>query len=204
MKEFFTQCMKDLYALTGIEQVRWMQQDMTNGKRDFDLCVEAMCQVSKQFPYIKEPDQQAIIRRMMIEDRKYDKLNSRTVWGWLDLHKDAHYRSQTHFQESTTEVPTYAEYLEVCNLNGIEPLPETEYDKPVDSERIGYMNQKINEAAESLAAPRSSLAKELKSKMETIECKHLTETGLDAYHEFDPGVLTCMTCGHKKAAKDVN
>lgn len=101
MKDFFTQCMKDLFALTGIEQVKWMQNDMVNGKREFDLCVEGMIQVSKQFDYISEEDQQTVIRRMMVEDKNYKGLNSRTVWGWLDLHKDTYYRGQTHFEETT-------------------------------------------------------------------------------------------------------
>lgn len=100
MKDFFTQCMKDLFAITGIEQVKWMQNDLVNGKRDFDLCVESMVQVSAKFEYISEEDQQVIIRRMMVEDKQYKGLNSRTVWGWLDMHKDTYYRGQTHFEET--------------------------------------------------------------------------------------------------------
>lgn len=138
MKDFFTQCMKDLYALTGIEQVRWMQNDLVNGKRDFDICVEAMVQVCKQFPYIEEGDQMTIVKRMMVEDKNYKSLNSRTVWGWLDMHKDAHYRGQTHYQETEVHevappevADKYAAML-LANISKIgAPKPLTEIHDPL-------------------------------------------------------------------------
>lgn len=114
MKSFFTECMKDLFALTGIEQVRWMQADLLNGKRDFELCVDSMVQVSLKFDYISLADQKQIIRRMMVEDKQYKGLNSRTIWGWLDLHKDVHYRGQTHFQETESANAVYPSEAEVA------------------------------------------------------------------------------------------
>lgn len=133
MKDFFTSCMKDLYALTGIEQVRWMQNDLANGKRDFELCVDGMVETSKKFDYIPPTEQQKIIRKMMVEDREYKALNSRTVWGWLNMHKDVYYRGQTHAQAEVQI--TYAEYLERCKRFNMTPLPESEWDKPVSEEK---------------------------------------------------------------------
>jgi hypothetical protein len=91
MKEFYTQCLKDLYALTGIEQVRWMQNDLKDGKRNFELCVAGMVEQSKAFPYIPIEAQQKIILKMIIEDKDYQMLNSRTVFRWLNLHRDAYF-----------------------------------------------------------------------------------------------------------------
>lgn len=97
MKDFFTQCMKDLNALTGIEQVIWMQRNTeidkrtgeAKGKLEFQLCVAGMIEVSKEFTYIPEVAQQNIIRRMMIQDKDYTSLNSRTIYKWLNMHKDS-------------------------------------------------------------------------------------------------------------------
>jgi hypothetical protein len=83
--------MLDLYAITGIEQVRWMQNDLKDGKRNFDLCIDAMVRVSAQFPYIKDEDQKAIITRMMMEDKKYESLNARTIYAWLEMNKGSYF-----------------------------------------------------------------------------------------------------------------
>lgn len=100
MKAFFTESLYNLFALTGIEQVKWMLSDAKRGEKDFDLCVEAMVNVSRRFDYISDEDQQKIISKMMLEDRDYKGLNARVIWKWLDLHKDVYYRGQTHHVES--------------------------------------------------------------------------------------------------------
>lgn len=91
MKEFFIQCMKDLYSLTGIEQVRWMQNDLKDGKRNFELCVEGMVVKAKEFSYIPEADQKRIILEMMTKDTDYESLNSRTIHKWLSMFKDKYF-----------------------------------------------------------------------------------------------------------------
>ncbi len=100
MKEFYTQCLKDLYALTGIEQVLWMQRDLKDGKRNFDLCVAGMVEQSKTFAYIPEEAQQKIILKMMVEDKDYSMLNSRTVYKWLNMFKDAYFTKNAAPQET--------------------------------------------------------------------------------------------------------
>jgi len=100
MKDFFTQCLKDLYALTGIEQVLWMQKDLKDGKRNFDLCVAGMVEQSKAFSYISEEQQQKIILKMMIEDKDYEMLNSRTVYKWLNMFKDSYFIQANAPQET--------------------------------------------------------------------------------------------------------
>lgn len=150
MKDFYTQCLKDLYALTGIEQVRWMLNDLKDGERNFDLCVSGMVQTSKQFPYISEDEQKKIIQRMMVEDQQYTALNSRTVSKWLSQFKDVYWTDQTHFVESPKI--TYGEYLNRCLKDGLEPLSESEWDKPVSDEKMNEFRAKLAEMFEAKEA----------------------------------------------------
>lgn len=192
MKDFFIQAMKDLYALTGIEQVRWMQADLTNGKRDFDTCVNAMVATSKQFPYIKEDDQKKIISRMMIEDKTYKGLNSRQIWIWLDMNKDAYYRGQTHFKEESKL--TYPEYLKVCLRDNLTPLSEQEFDKPISSERVAeYMSdlaanmgvEKAPEREDGIKDPLVALMKDQMASGIRPEEKKLRAQYVQENYEID-------------------
>jgi len=112
MKEFYIQCLKDLYALTGIKQVQWMLMDttrvdpndkdsQTNGERNFDLCVAGMIEQSKSFSYIPEEAQQKIILKMMVEDKDYEMMNSRTVYKWLNMFRDSYFTQHN----TPTETP---------------------------------------------------------------------------------------------------
>jgi hypothetical protein len=179
MKDFFTQCMKDLYALTGIEQVRWMQNDMVSGKRDFDLCVDAMVETCKQFPYIPEVNQKEIIRKMMVSDKDYKSLNSRTIYAWLSLHKDVHYRGQTHYQEPEAG----------------EIAPPEVAEKYIQQFKDNLM--KIG-TTEGKAGIKDGQIQRMKDQLEPLQCKHpFMFNGL------------CLDCGEgltddeKANAKDV-
>lgn len=198
MNEFFTQCMKDLYALTGIEQVRWMQNDLKDGKRNFDLCVEGMAQVSKQFAYIPEDEQKKIVRRMMVEDKDYTGLNSRVVYKWLALFKDVYWSDQTHYQEGRKL--TYGEYLNRCLKDNIPPLAETEWDKPVSNDQFQkfldelngkIMNKPVREGG--ILDPHVELLKEQLTVTQTPEQKKLRAEYLQANYNPDGTRKECWT-----------
>lgn len=175
MKDFFTQCMEDLFALTGIEQVRWMQSDMKNGKHDFELCVSAMVEVSKKFSYISEADQQTVIRKMMVEDKQYKGLNSRTIWGWLDLHKDVYYRGQTHFDEpevNEADLPSkekVAEYVKQWQeaMTNIGQPDKVNGIKKLREEMGTFINGK--DAASYLANKKTFIVNEIEIRADTQE-----------------------------------
>jgi len=94
MKEFFIQCMKDLEPLTGIRQLFFMQSDIEDGQRKFDVLIKGMVSKAAEFDYIPEAVQKAIIKKMMVKDQEYDQLNSRVIDKWLNLHKDQYFTSK--------------------------------------------------------------------------------------------------------------
>ena len=124
MREFFKDCLRDLKNLTGLDQLHWMEQRCET-QEDFDKEKEVlyggMLHVSEKFGYIQDIDQQKYIKRMMIEDQEYQELNARTIWKWLDLHKDKHItHSQFTEQELSQEIvsPEKAdEYLRIILEN---------------------------------------------------------------------------------------
>lgn len=97
MREFFKDCIKSLDTITGIKTYTYLQinagksaEAKKEADKEIDLWLSSLCRVSQKFDYIPEEAQQKYILRMMEEDQKYTEFNSRTVWGWLDLHKDKH------------------------------------------------------------------------------------------------------------------
>lgn len=111
MKEFFTQCLKDLEPLTGIRQLFFLESDLDDGKRKKDVLIDGMVAVCAQFPYIPEQAQQKWIRKMMVEDQNYEALSPRTILKWLTLLSNS-YRTQGQSQDSRpTDSLTYYQSL---------------------------------------------------------------------------------------------
>jgi hypothetical protein len=96
-KAFLKGCLEDLEPLTGLRQLYFLQVD-EDGKRKVDVLISGMLEACKKFDYIPLEAQQKIIRRMMVEDQKYDSLNSRTVFKWLTMAATA-YRTHSQFSE---------------------------------------------------------------------------------------------------------
>jgi len=44
-----------------------------------------------EFPYIPDMDKCTIIQKMIIQDQDFTALNSRSVWKWLNMHKDIYW-----------------------------------------------------------------------------------------------------------------
>lgn len=97
MKEFFETCLKNLFAVTGIQQFVYMELKAAKSKeaememkRELALLINSMILVSDKFNYIPLESQKKYIIKMMVEDQNYEGLNSRVIWKWLDLHRTAH------------------------------------------------------------------------------------------------------------------
>lgn len=133
MKEFFTQCLKDLEEISGIRQLFWLQSDLEDGERRKNVLINGMVAAAATFTYITDQEKQRIIRRMMVEDQTYEALNSRVINKWLSGAKDAHVL-RAHSEPDPA--PAYTEYLKICEENGMAPLPEDQYDKPLTHERM--------------------------------------------------------------------
>jgi len=87
MKDFLIQCLKDLESLTGLRQLYYLQSDLEDGERKKNVLIEGMLVVCREFSYIPEAAQRAIISSQMIQDQDYDALNSRIIWKWLNAFK---------------------------------------------------------------------------------------------------------------------
>lgn len=87
MKDFFTQCLKDLESLKGIRQLYYLQSDIEDGKRKLDVLINGMVATCKEFDYIPEAAQKTIIASQMRQDQDYEALNSRIIWKWLNAFK---------------------------------------------------------------------------------------------------------------------
>ncbi len=108
MKDFFRECLEQLEDRTGLRQLFFLKsQCETQG--DFDkrknVLLESMVVVSKRFNYIPDEAQKKYISRMIVEDQQYDSLNSRTIWKWLDLHKDKHMTAPKISEDELTPAP---------------------------------------------------------------------------------------------------
>lgn len=108
MKDFFRECLEQLEDKTGIRQLFFLKTQCES-QTDFDkrknILLDSMVIVSKRFDFIPEEYQQKYILRMITEDQQYDSLNSRTIWRWLDLHKDKHMTTSRISEEELTPCP---------------------------------------------------------------------------------------------------
>ncbi len=117
MREFFKECIKMLDTVAGIKKYTYLQisagkseEARIEAAREMDLWIDSLVRVSQRFDYIPEVDQKKYITRMMEEDQKYQEFNSRTVWGWLEMHKDKH-MTHSQFTESDLSQGKYFDEL---------------------------------------------------------------------------------------------
>lgn len=110
MKEFFKDCIKKLDTIAGIKKYTYLQinagkntEAEIEANKEMDLWISSLVRVSEKFDYIPEDAQKKYILRMMEEDQQYQDFNSRTVWKWLDLHKDKHITHSQFTEEALTQ-----------------------------------------------------------------------------------------------------
>lgn len=121
MREFFRQCLKDLEALTGKQQLRYWEIEAASddsgianeAPRKVEICISGMVFVSKEFDYIPESDQQKIIRKCMITDsQNYDSLTSAVIYKWLNQHASVYWSQKGRITEEQMTTPATDEQVD--------------------------------------------------------------------------------------------
>lgn len=160
MKDFFKGCIERLDTITGIKKYTYMQINAgksanaeVEARKEMDLWISSLVRVSEKFDYIPEDCQQKYITRMMEEDQQYQDFNSRTVWKWLDLHKDKHI-THSQFTEHDLSQGKYFDELkpeiqELVNnfVRDLSDAKKVPYMKPEEVEAEGQERPKRTSAA---------------------------------------------------------
>lgn len=153
MKKFFKQCLKNLELINGSRQYFFMQCDLEDGERQMEFLIQGMVNIaaSPEFDDLSEERKQAIITKMMIQDKYYDKLNLNLIHKWLTTGRTGKDVKARNEKESTS-IPSYQDYVKQCEILKVKPLPIETYDKPIDIDRenqymamFGHIAQKIEE-----------------------------------------------------------
>ena len=97
MKEFFKSELQTLKAKTGLNQYETVS-NMPDAAKQIGILLDSMVLVCNEFPYIPDSDKQKIIKKMIIQDQEFTALNSRAVWKWLNMHKDAYWAKEQEIE----------------------------------------------------------------------------------------------------------
>ena len=144
MKSFIEQCFRDQEAINGIRQLYFLEVD-PDGKRKLEITIKGILLTCGQFPYIPEEAQKKIITDQLVKDQDYDALNSRTVYKWLNMHKDLWWaKSQEPVPEVKDAGPLTPETEKLirewqANLLGLQPVPQissVEIDRIKDEDKL--------------------------------------------------------------------
>lgn len=163
MREFFKTELQRLHLTCGLQQCA----KLTN--EEFTELLDLLCAKCDQFYLIPDKVKQAYIQDCMQTDSEFIGFNAKILHKWLNILNRGYIHTQAEYQESKTAAPPYAEYLKQCEVNGMEPLSESEYDKPVDSERIGAFGRKIGDIAETFTQKLDRIERK---DLRAIKCKH--------------------------------
>lgn len=90
MKDFFKTELQTLKAKTGLNQYETFS-NMPDAAKQIGILLDSMVLACNEFPYIPDFDKCAIIQKMIIQDQDFTALNSRSVWKWLNMHKDIYW-----------------------------------------------------------------------------------------------------------------
>jgi hypothetical protein len=85
MRAFYFHLLEHLDKLTGIKQFDRLQ---ANGTKDVKELLDILCQISNQFDFIPEKDQEAIISAAVLAEPDFTGLNARVIYKWLNAQKD--------------------------------------------------------------------------------------------------------------------
>jgi len=107
MKDFFKSELQTLKAKTGLNQYETFS-NMPDASKQIGILLDSMVLACNEFPYIPDMDKCAIIQKMIIQDQDFTALNSRSVWKWLNMHKDIYW---TKANGKTKDEPTVFEPL---------------------------------------------------------------------------------------------
>ena len=102
MRDFFKNKLTNLYFYCGNRQIDKMADD------EITMLLDALCNVSKLYNYIPEPEQKRIIEKCLLEDKEYQNLNARLISKWLELNGKKFFTEEAHketkeYQPATQE-----------------------------------------------------------------------------------------------------
>lgn len=99
MREFFFDLLNNLDKLAGLKQLDKIYaahgEDAGAAKKEIKILLDVLCNVSAQFPYIPEVDQQKIITQAVITEQ-FPSLNGNDLYKWLVRHKDKYFKESHH------------------------------------------------------------------------------------------------------------
>lgn len=106
MNEFFFNLLNNLDKLAGLKQLDkiYASHDNTKegkeaAKAEIKILLGVLCNVSKQFPFIPDHEQQKIITQAVITE-EFHSLNGNTVYKWLVRHKDKYFKEGHHAEDT--------------------------------------------------------------------------------------------------------
>lgn len=118
MRDFFKQELETLKAKTGLNQYENFSamvdsEGRSIAAKQIGILLDSMVLACNEFPYIPDFDKCAIIQKMIIQDQDFTALNSRSVWKWLNMHKDVYWtKAQViRAEEETNHRPLTPEEL---------------------------------------------------------------------------------------------
>lgn len=90
MRQFFKECLYNLYAYCGNRQAEKMTDD------EIKFLLDALERISKLYHYIPEERQKEIIMNCLLTDKEYQNINVRTVAKWLELNGKQYFKEEAH------------------------------------------------------------------------------------------------------------
>jgi hypothetical protein len=143
MRDFFLNLLNNLDKLAGLKQLDKIYavhgNDILGAKKEIKILLDVLCNVSNQFPFIPEDDQQKIITQAVISE-EFHSLNGNTLYKWLARHKDKYYREAHHEKKEETAEPLTGEARAAALKKWLDSLANTQQmiiAKKVDAEKEG-------------------------------------------------------------------
>lgn len=130
MRDFFKTELERLHLTCGLQQYAKLSDS------EFTELLDLLCAKCAQFTLIPDSDKQKFIRQCMETDSEFLGFNAKILHKWLNVLNRGYIHTQAEFQESQAAVPPYGEYVKMCEVMGITPSSEQDYDKPVRTENI--------------------------------------------------------------------
>lgn len=90
MREFFKECVLNLYSYCGNRQAEKMTDE------ELKFLYDSLERISKLYSYIPEERQKEIIMNCLLTDKEYQNINVRTVAKWLELNGKHYHKEQAH------------------------------------------------------------------------------------------------------------
>jgi FMN-dependent NADH-azoreductase len=129
MREFFLNLLNNLDKLAGLKQLDKIYavhgEDLESAKSEINMLLRVLENVSKQFPFIPNHEQEKIINQAVVSEQ-FNSLNGNTVYHWLAKHKDKYFKESHHVPEQPTAEPLTGEARKAKLDEWLKSLANTE------------------------------------------------------------------------------